>query len=357
MDDFDGDLRVRLRRLVSTEEPSKGWCEGIEAQLRRSDRVHGPRNRARAMAAVAAAVTLVVAGAAMVSRQVSDDQQRVATGSAPSEISPGPAPGPTADGDGARHPGTTTVMTANATATAGLATATLEFLRSAGYVGTRAIDAFAPSDASRVYFAPGYGAEARAVARLLGLSESAVDSSVAPVAQPTSANLVVVIGQDLVPTRAVGPPTTTGGGPGPPLSIASPAGGLPITTGTTRDGRAWSLSIGGPSNDLCFGVELAPGSSTHPGSCAGNPGGLPPTDRYRPLFHNESRTPPFVFGRMPSGTVAVEVVSSVPASGRVPVIEGASGPFYAVELPDRTKPEAVIGYRADGTSERYAVPE
>jgi hypothetical protein len=353
MGDFESDLREQLQRLVSIEEPSKESWEGIEAQLRGSGGMGRPGNGARAMAALAFALSLVVAGSVVVSRQMSDDGQRVATG--PSDTSPGPAPGPIAGADGARHPATTTVMTANATATAGLATATLQLLQASGYLGTRAIDAFGPSDTSRVYFAPGYEAEAQAVARLLGLPESAVDPTLAPVAQPTSANLVVVIGQDLVGMRPTGPPTTLADLP-PPLT-RGPARATPsIATGTSSDGRSWSLSIGGPSNDLCFGVELAQGSSSHPTSCAGSPGGFPPTDPYRPLFHNELRTPPFVFGRMPSGTVAIEVVASVSVAGRVPVIDGVGGPFYAVELPDRTKPEAVIGYRADGTSERYAVP-
>ncbi len=351
MGEFESALGERLRGLVSTAEPSNGLRDGVQAQLRRSDDVGRRGNGARAMAAVAAAV--VVVASAFVVRQVSDSGQRVAAGTSPAASSPGPAPG----ADGSRHPSTIRVMTANATATAGLATVTLQLLESAGYVGTGAIDAFAPSETSRVHFAPGYAAEARAVARLVGLSESAVDPTEAPVARPTSADLVVLIGQDLVGIGPAGPPTTRGGAPGPPLSIASPRNEAPIITGTTRDGRAWSLFIGGPSNDLCFGVELAPGSATRPGSCAGNPGGLPPTDPYRPLLHHESRTPPFVFGRMRSGTMAVEVVSSVRVGGRVPVIEGSGGPFYAVELSDRTKPVAVIGYRADGTSERYALDE
>ena len=349
MGDFDSDLRERMRRLVSTEEPSQRSWDGIEAQLRLSDGVGSARNTTRTL--VAAAVALVVVASVLVMRQVSDGDQRVVVGIAAPATTAGPASGSASPGS----PGTTRVMTANATATAGLATATLQLLQSAGYLGTRAIDAFRPSDTSRVYFAPGYEADARAVARLLGLSESAVDPTEAPVVQPTGADLVVVVGRDLVGMRAAGPPTTRGDLP-PGLSRGQAPTTPSIATGTASDGRAWSLSIGGPSNDLCFGVELAPGSASRPSSCAGNPGGLPPTDPYRPLFHNELRTPPFVFGRMPAGTVAVELVSSVPVGGRVPVIEGSGGPYFVIELPDRTKPEAVIGYRADDKSERYAVP-
>ena len=78
MGDFDSDLRERLRGLVSTEEPSKGSWEGIEAQLRGSHGVASAGSRTRALAAVA--VVLVVAASVLVMRQVSDGEQRVAVG-------------------------------------------------------------------------------------------------------------------------------------------------------------------------------------------------------------------------------------------------------------------------------------
>ncbi|MDQ4098366.1 MAG: LytR C-terminal domain-containing protein [Actinomycetota bacterium] len=53
---------------------------------------------------------------------------------------------------------------------------------------------------SRIYFAPGYEAEALDVARLLGLGMSAVNRTPPPVPDPNGADVLVVIGQDLVGT-------------------------------------------------------------------------------------------------------------------------------------------------------------
>jgi hypothetical protein len=149
------------------------------------------------------------------------------------------------------------------------------------------------------------------------------------------------------PTTALGPPPTL-----PPASIP---GGTPISSGRTSDGRTWSLSIGGPSNDVCLFVDL--GSRTGTGSCAGAPFGAPAPDPYQPLVENDSRIIPMVFGRVAPDVVSVEVVLATGQPvGSVPVIEGNGGPFYAVEVPRPNRPVAVVGHRSDGTTVRYNVP-
>ena len=156
------------------------------------------------------------------------------------------------------------------------------------------------------------------------------------------------------------------GGLTPPASPPPSAGLIPggpsdtsIATGNTSDGRAWSLFIGGPSADLCLGVEVGEaGSRARTDTCAGGPGAAPAPDPYRPRLSVDSRTPPFVFGRVPADVVAVEIIRAPePALGPVPSIRVSGGAFYAVELPDREKPLAVVGHRTDGTSVRYALSE
>lgn len=164
-------------------------------------------------------------------------------------------------------------------------------------------------------------------------------------------------------TVSTGPATggLTPTAPPPPsagLPPRSPSD-TPIATGNTSDGRAWSLFIGGPSADLCLGVEVGGGGSrVQTDTCAGGPGAAPASDPYRPLLSADSRTPPFVFGRVPADVVAIEVIRSAePALGPVPSTRVSDAAFYAVELPDRDQPVAVIGHRKDGTSVRYALSE
>lgn len=147
----------------------------------------------------------------------------------------------------------------------------------------------------------------------------------------------------------------------PPPPSAGPAPRSPsdtlIATGNTSDGRAWSLFLGGPSADLCLGVDVGQGGSrVRTDTCAGGPGGAPAPDPYRPLLSADSRTPPFVFGRVPVDVVAIEILRAAePALGPVPSTRVSAGAFYAVELPDREQPVAVVGHRKDGTSVRYAL--
>jgi hypothetical protein len=133
-----------------------------------------------------------------------------------------------------------------------------------------------------------------------------------------------------------------------------------IVEGTTTDGRAWVLHVGGPSNDLCFSVDASTdiGIGGMTGVCGGRPRGgpVPPEERHRPLIGGDLRTPPFVFGRMPDGVVAVEVVLEEGAPpARQLVHRSDEGPVYVVELQPGTNPVGVVGVRADGTSVRFDV--
>lgn len=156
---------------------------------------------------------------------------------------------------------------------------------------------------------------------------------------------------------AAGVPTTTTPPPLPPTGLPSRTPfETPITSGRTSDGRTWSLFIGGPSNDLCLGVDLGDGSGAQTSTCAGSPFGAPALDPYQPHFHNDLRVIPTVFGRVAPDIVGVEVVRATGQPvGPVPVIHARGGPFYVVELPGSARPVAVIGHRADGTTVRYSV--
>jgi len=161
--------------------------------------------------------------------------------------------------------------------------------------------------------------------------------------------------------------TGPAGGGLTPTVLPAPSAGLaprspsdtPIATGNTSDGRPWSLFIGGPSADLCLGVELGEGGSrVRTDTCAGAAGGAPAPDPYRPRLSVDSRTPLFVFGRVPADVVEVEIIRAPePALGPAPSTRVSDGAFYAVELPNREKPVAVVGHRTDGTSVRYALSE
>ena len=150
------------------------------------------------------------------------------------------------------------------------------------------------------------------------------------------------------PVTALPPPPA---GP-PPL----PEIGQHVANGTTRDGRRWILSIGGPSNELCFQVYIDERNA--PGMCAGRPGGapLPADERFRPLHFQDVRYPAFVFGRMPDGVTEVEAVLESGTMPRQPVVLGADGAvYYAVELDRRATPTAVVGHRRDGTTARHVL--
>ena len=119
---------------------------------------------------------------------------------------------------------------------------------------------------------------------------------------------------------------------------------VPFATGTATDGRGWQLFLGGPSDDLCLGVDGA-------GACAGVPFGAP---AHRPVHFDELERPAFAFGRVDAGVTRVSVVLADGTTlGPEPVIEASGGPYYVVELPGAAPPVTVVGHRADGSSVRY----
>lgn len=168
------------------------------------------------------------------------------------------------------------------------------------------------------------GAAAMAVAVALSIGGDAV-----PRLSTTPA------GQQESRTRDTPPPLPT-----PALSGA----GVPLAAGTATDGRGWRLFLGGPSDDLCLGVDGT-------GACAGVPFGAPAD---RPVHFDELDRPAFAFGRTEAGVTRVSVVLDDGTTlGPEPVVEATGGPYYVVELPDDAPPVAVVGHRADGSSVRY----
>lgn len=153
------------------------------------------------------------------------------------------------------------------------------------------------------------------------------------------------------PAPNAGPPRTP-----PPLPDFGPAGpATPLVTGTARDGREWAVYIGGPSNDLCLGVDSGDPHMAS-GMCAGGSFGPPPQNPNRPLVFNDLRLPWFVFGRVPADVTAVTVVfgDGSTSSGH-PVIQATGHHFYVVEVRTGTAPSAVVGFRSDGSSIRLEI--
>ncbi len=127
-----------------------------------------------------------------------DEVRQMAEGVRFRPSSAGSPPGPTTDIGTSRARSEVRVAAANASETAGLATRTLDFLRGEGYTTLSAVVALRLSDSSAVHFRPGFEAEAGTVARLLSIAETSVDPSPPPVPNVDPADIVVVLGQDLV---------------------------------------------------------------------------------------------------------------------------------------------------------------
>jgi hypothetical protein len=115
-----------------------------------------------------------------------------------------------------RTPDQIKVLPANGTNTAGAGTTVFTRLKQAQYNVLAATNTTSQGSAttSNVYFNPGFEREARVVAQLLGLPDSAVQPmpTPPPVSDTRGADIVVVVGPDLAkennPTPATSPPTT-----------------------------------------------------------------------------------------------------------------------------------------------------
>jgi len=163
--------------------------------------------------------------------------------------------------------------------------------------------------------------------------------------------------------RSATPGVTAPLAPESTVPTADVEGPLPtegvVAQGTAANGAEWSLSIGGPSTEVCLTIEVIDDSASRPSVCAGLPdaGSLTPEEAFRPLAHDDERVPPFLFGRMPPTVTEVEVILADGGSlGRVPVARGVGGPFYAVEVTGGSEAIAVFGYNRDGTSVRFDLP-
>jgi len=113
-----------------------------------------------------------------------------------------------------RSPGDVKVLPANGTTTSGAGTTIFTRLKGAGYNVLAASNSNSPATTSNVFFNPGFEREARVVAQLLGLPDSAVQPmpTPPPVSDTRGSDVIVVVGPDLAkqsnPTPATSPPTT-----------------------------------------------------------------------------------------------------------------------------------------------------
>jgi hypothetical protein len=113
-----------------------------------------------------------------------------------------------------RSPADVKVLPANGTSTSGAATNTGNRLKSGGYNVLAASNTTNPATGSNVFYNPGFEREARVVAQLLGLPDSAVQPmpTPPPVSDTRGADVIVVVGPDLAkatgPTPATSPPPT-----------------------------------------------------------------------------------------------------------------------------------------------------
>lgn len=133
-----------------------------------------------------------------------------------------------------RPPAAVKVLPANGTATKGAGTRTGDRLKAAGYNILAATNTTKTATTSSVQFAPGFEREARVVAQLLGLADSAVQPipSPAPVPDLLGANLLVVVGPDLAGRPA---PATTATTRHTTATTAAPATtAKPATTTTVK---------------------------------------------------------------------------------------------------------------------------
>ena len=134
-----------------------------------------------------------------------------------------------------RAPATVKVLAANGTSTAGAGTLVGTRLKQAGYNILAATNTTKPATVSIVGFAPGFEREARVVAQLLGLPDTAVQPipTPAPVADVRGADLLVVVGPDLAARTA--PSTTPTTARRTTATTARPAiTARPATTTTAR---------------------------------------------------------------------------------------------------------------------------
>jgi LytR cell envelope-related transcriptional attenuator len=110
-----------------------------------------------------------------------------------------------------RPPAEVKVLPVNGTNVAGVAGRTGDVLRRAGYNVLSPTNTAKPVDSSSVQYAPGHDTEAKEVAKVLALPDTAVQplASPPPVADTRGADVIVIVGPDLAArTAPTSPPTT-----------------------------------------------------------------------------------------------------------------------------------------------------
>lgn len=136
-----------------------------------------------------------------------------------------------------RLPSDVKVLAANGTNLQGVGGRAKDVLTRAGYNTLSATNTPKPVESSSVQFAPGRETDARAVAGLLGLPESAVQplASPPPVPDTRPYDVLVVVGPDLasrIGTAGSGSGSGTGSGTG--TGTGSGSGSTQTTVGTVR---------------------------------------------------------------------------------------------------------------------------
>ena len=130
-------------------------------------------------------------------------------------------------------PATVKVVAANGAGISGLARRATEYLATQGYTNSVATDATASANATTIYFAEGYEANANALAAVLGLPATSVQSLPTGAAlagdQPADAGLIIVLGPDAqAPLDAADSGSTTS------TSSATDSGSKTTTTAGSR---------------------------------------------------------------------------------------------------------------------------
>ena len=98
----------------------------------------------------------------------------------------------------AHDPAQVAILVANGSGVKGAASRVADTLKGSNYVTKQSVNTKKPASSSVVYYAPGYDADARAVAALLTPAPSVQPMpSVLPVADLSGANLLVVVAADI----------------------------------------------------------------------------------------------------------------------------------------------------------------
>lgn len=164
-----------------------------------------------------------------------------------------------------RSPSEVKVLISNGTEVSGVAARYKDVLQPRGYQLGTPNNTTTPSSESSVQFAPGYEAEAKALATSMGLPEDLVKpmTNPAPVTDTQMANVIVVIGDEL----AKNPPAATSSSSSSNQGGATVIGPLQSGSGQSSSGQSGSgqSSSGQASSDQSAGASSGAQASTNSG--------------------------------------------------------------------------------------------